>query len=114
MSKGRSPRRSKALWSLILATTIATFPHIASAQGKAVLSLAGTVNDNAGKPVQAALVRAVFSNNHLIKTVLTNASGKFEFPDLLPGQYAVRVSKKFYQTSDAQDIRLEKDLFDVH
>jgi streptogramin lyase len=105
----KTARLSLRCLNLIL--TIALVVSFASTvKGQSGISVSGTVQEISTKgPVQAAEVRAIGANN-IVTTVLTNAQGKFLFPDLAPGQYSVTAYRKFYERSPEKKIDIEKSL----
>jgi hypothetical protein len=95
-------------WGSILAILAGLFPH--SLNGE---SISGTVRDNNNAPLRAAEVRGV-SSNGLVTVVLTNAQGKFVFPDLKAAEYAVTAYKKFYVRSRETNVQLRKPVPNVN
>jgi streptogramin lyase len=77
---------------------------------QSVGSVSGTVQEATSKaPVQSAEVRAIGASK-IVTIVLTNAQGKFVFPDLPPGQYTVTAYRKFYERSPEKKIDVDRAL----
>jgi hypothetical protein len=69
----------------------AMFPSILSAQGETTAALIGTVLDPADEAVPDAAVTVVDTETGLKRSGKTDQAGRFHFPQLKPGTYAVKV-----------------------
>jgi len=92
-------------WCRLFVLAAALFGGFAAVANGQVLS--GAVQGAGNAPVEAAEVRAIGSNG-IITVVLTNAQGKFEFPDLDAGSYTVTAYRKFYGRSPEKKIQVGK------
>jgi hypothetical protein len=63
----------------------------ASPQGETTSAIIGQVNDESGAAVPSASVKLTNRENGLKRTAVTDVSGRFNFPQLIPGSYSVRV-----------------------
>lgn len=62
-------------------------------------SISGTViAANTGLPIAGALIEVIF-NNQVVESVLTDSSGNYSLPDLLPGSYDVLARADNYQVN---------------
>jgi len=66
----------------------------------------GTVTADDGSPISAAEVAAANQETGVRTTTLTSSSGTYSFPSLLPGVYAVEVSRIGYRGAIRPNIRL--------
>ncbi len=71
-------------------------------QGETTSAIAGMVGDPSGAAVPGAKVTAVGTENGLKRAVQTDDAGRFSFPQLKPGSYAVKVEAEGFapQTKD--------------
>jgi hypothetical protein len=80
-----------------------------SAQLSGSASLSGTVRDEAGAQVPGASIVLTEVARHLDRKSSTNDAGRFAFPNVPAGAYAMTVSKDGFETYHLTDIRLEVD-----
>jgi len=94
-------RERRKPFSLIFVVGAALFlallPAISVAQINTA-TIAGTVTDPSGAPVQAATVVAESVANGVRREVETNSDGAFSVPLLQPGKYDVTISKNGFRT----------------
>jgi len=87
-----APRGKKRLWfaaALLLAVGFSGAHRMAWAQSETTGALAGQVTDPSGAPVPGAEVTVASSTTGWHRTVQSDESGRFSFPDLKPGPYLV-------------------------
>lgn len=72
-------------------------------------SILGYVHDPSGAAIPGAQVTLARTATGLQLTTKTNDAGLYNFPDLLPGTYRLRVSKSGFQVYQVQDIALQVD-----
>ena len=77
--------RALALVACILATRVP-----ALAQGETTSAIDGSVTDPTGAPIPGATVTLANIDNGLKRSVKTDQSGRFSFPQLQPGMYSVK------------------------
>src|SRR4029434_7886980 len=67
-------------------------------------AITGEVNDQTGAMVPNAAVTATNTATNVARTTLTNTSGVYNFPGLIPGTYQVKVAAGGFQTAVKSDI----------
>jgi hypothetical protein len=91
---------------LTLSIACLLLPHLAAAQGLTG-TLVGTVRDEQGATVPGGQVR--ITSQALIggpRTVPTDESGRFRFPNLTPGSYTLDVDVQGFASIHEDDIRI--------
>jgi hypothetical protein len=81
-------------WSLVLITLLGTsicFPSLLSAQGETTSAIVGQVDDPTHAAVPGATVTIKNTENGLTRSVKSDEAGRFNFPQLKPGFYLVKV-----------------------
>jgi len=81
--------------SVVLAVSIAILalaPEPARSQGETTSAIAGEVIDQTGSAVRGANVSISNIENGLKRSVETDDAGRFNFPQLIPGTYAIQAS----------------------
>ncbi|HEV3200482.1 MAG TPA: carboxypeptidase regulatory-like domain-containing protein [Bryobacteraceae bacterium] len=78
------------LQPLAFLVSLFSAPVPASAQGETTSAIVGTVTDPAGAAIRGATVTVTSVENGLTRSVNTDDSGRFSFPQLKPGTYAVK------------------------
>ena len=68
-----------------------TFPHTASAQGETTSAILGQVTDTAGAAIPGATVTITNRETGMQRSVKSDQEGRFNFPQLKPGAYSVKV-----------------------
>ena len=69
--------------------------------------LSGTVRDQSGGLVVGATVSVVDVERGITRTVLTDQTGEYQFPALLPGKKTVRTELQGFKTFEQSNITLE-------
>src|SRR5579864_7361326 len=77
---------------------ILTFFVVAGARAQSTGSMTGTVSDPSGAAVPEATVTVTNTGTTQTRTVQTNTSGVFSFPELPIGSYTMQISKTGFQT----------------
>ncbi len=67
------------------------FPPLAFAQGETTSAIIGQVSDETGAVVPNATIRITNRDTGLRRTASTDDAGRFNLPQLKPGNYSVRV-----------------------
>src|SRR6202048_672600 len=96
--------RSIAMLRAILAifVLVASFcflwPEATFAQGETTSAIIGQVSDASGAAVPGATVTATHKETGLRRSASTDDSGRFNFPQLKPGTYSVKVEAEGFET----------------
>ena len=92
-----------------MAVALAAFPAStpASAQGETTSAIVGSVTDPTGAAIPGAMVTIASTENGLKRSVRTGDSGRFTFPQLKPGAYAVRVESDRFATQQNNSVIAE-------
>ncbi len=69
-------------------------------------SLSGTITDATGAVIPGARVTATNTGTGVVSTVLSNNSGVYAFPSLMPGTYRVSAEHEGFQTQTYTDVQL--------
>src|SRR5271157_6285354 len=67
------------------------------AQGETTSAIVGAVTDQTGAAIPGATVTVASVDNGLKRSVKTDDSGRFGFPQLKPGVYSVRVEADHFE-----------------
>src|ERR1700730_15762027 len=92
----------------ILRTALATFvfagslhfllPEAAFSQGETTSAIIGQVSDTSSAAVPGATVTVTNKETGLKRSASTDESGRFNFPQLKPGAYSVKVEAEGFET----------------
>ena len=74
----------------------------------------GTVLDSSGAAVPGAKVVLQNTATGAQRSVLTNATGSYVFPEVLPGTYSMQVSAQGFSTANQQDFVLNVNDTQTH
>jgi len=88
--------RAVVLAVMILATALLS--GRAFAQGETTSAIVGQVTDGSGAVVAGASITITNQENGLKRSAKTDDSGRFNFPQLKPGAYAVKVEAPGFRT----------------
>jgi hypothetical protein len=69
-------------------------------------TLTGTISDSTGALIPGVSVTATNTATGVVNTVITNESGSYNFPSLLPGTYKVSAELSGFQTQTFTNVRL--------
>ena len=73
-------------------------------------SLLGNVTDETGAALPGAAVNITQRETNLVREVVTNETGSYNVPNLLPGTYQVDVKLPGFSTFTARDISVRQGL----
>jgi hypothetical protein len=107
VSGGLLPYRVSAAGLSAISVLIVLIAWIGVDQASAQVlygSLVGNVTDPNGAAIAAALVTATDQNTGIAKDTKTDAAGGYQFIDLQPGTYRLRVSVSGFKTMETPDI----------
>ena len=80
---------------------------IAIASAQTAGEIAGEVRDQAGAMVPNAPVTATNTLTNVARSTVTNESGVYTFPGLIPGTYSIRVAASGFETAVTNNIELQ-------
>ncbi|MGB7585075.1 MAG: carboxypeptidase regulatory-like domain-containing protein [Terriglobales bacterium] len=90
-----------ALFMLIVGSL---FPAKAVGQGETTSAIVGEVKDATNAMVGGATVTIIDHETGLKRSVQTDASGRFDFPQLKPGIYSVKVEAKGFESQQNDNV----------
>ena len=97
--------RRKALFLLFAGAAFRFLsPAPAGAQGETTAAIVGRVVDQTGAPVPAAIVTILNKQTGLKRIAKTDASGRFDFPQLTPGGYSVSVEAAGFEPQQNDNV----------
>src|SRR6202166_795157 len=73
------------------------FAEVAFSQGETTSAITGQVSDASGAPVPRAAVTVTNKETGLRRSASTDDSGRFNFPQLKPGAYSVKVEAEGFE-----------------
>ena len=82
-------------WRFVLG--VMAFASLLPGQGETTSAILGQVSDPTNTPIWRAAVVARSNDTGLRRTAITDESGRFNFPQLLPGSYTVEVSAQGFE-----------------
>src|ERR1700736_6558440 len=74
------------------------FPQVTFSQGETTSAIIGQVSDASGAPVPRAAVSVTNKETGLKREASTDDSGRFNFPQLKPGTYSVKVESAGFES----------------
>lgn len=92
---GMPKYRSACLWALLLASSYRVY-----GQGETTSAIVGRVSDPVGEAVTGAAITITSTDSGARRVAQADAFGRFDFPQLKPGAYAVRVSAHGFETQE--------------
>jgi hypothetical protein len=93
-----------AVWSLLITGTLALFPRAVWAQGETTSAIVGQVTDATKAAVAGAKVTITSRETGLKRSVTTDEAGRFNFPQLKPGAYSVRVEVQGFEAQQVDKV----------
>lgn len=66
--------------------------------------IVGTITDSTKKPIERALV-TIYTNGKAARTAFTNINGDYMFDDLVPREYSIYISYKYYHTGFSKTVK---------
>src|SRR6266568_8358456 len=95
---------SRAMVLGVLMIAVCTVPETASAQGETTSAIVGQATDTTGAVVSGANITITNQENGLRRSAKTDDGGRFNFPQLKPGTYSVRVEAQGFQTKQSLNV----------
>ena len=96
--------RRIAVLSLLITSALALFPSQGLAQGETTSAIVGQVTDATNAAVAGANVTITSRETGLKRSVMTDEAGRFNFPQLKPGAYSVRVEAEGFESKQADNV----------
>ena len=93
---------SRAVVLVVLMIAASLFPARAFAQGETTSAIVGEVTDATGAVVPGASITITNQENGLKRSAKTDDAGRFNFPQLKPGAYSVKVEAQGFQPKQRQ------------
>lgn len=78
--------------------------HSAFGQGETTSAIVGQVSDATSAPIVGAIVAITSRETGLQRTVKTDAEGRFNFPQLKPGRYSVKVEAAGFEPQENDNV----------
>ena len=103
-SRGASKTKRLLGTTLILAVSLSHSPPLASAQGETTSSIVGEVKDVTNALIPRATVTITNRETGLKRSATTDDAGRFNFPQLKPGAYSVRVEAPGFEALQNNNI----------
>jgi hypothetical protein len=96
---GPTNMRSSTLSILVFVGSFyCLLPEVTFSQGETTSAIIGQVSDASGAAVPGATVTATHKETGLRRSASTDDSGRFNFPQLKPGTYSVKVEAEGFET----------------
>jgi hypothetical protein len=91
----------------VLGVTLAGLLLSSALFGQASGRILGTVTDQTGAVLPGAAVTVIDTERGIARSLVTDAAGEYNAPNLLPSTYTVKVEMKGFKTLDRPNILLE-------
>ena len=95
---------SRAVVLVVLMTAASIFPARAFGQGETTSAIVGEVTDSTGAVVPGASITITNQETGLKRNATTDDAGRFNFPQLKPGTYSVKVEAQGFQTKQSDNV----------
>src|ERR1700678_3726521 len=89
---------------ILAAAIVLIFVKFAQAQGETPSAIVGSVVDPAGAAIAGAIVALTNVENGLKRSVKTDDSGRFSFPQLKPGMYSVKAEADRFEAQQNSSV----------
>src|SRR5579862_139548 len=86
------------------AAIVLIFVKLAQGQGETTSAIVGSVVDPAGAAISGAVVTVTNVDNGLKRSVKTDDSGRFSFPQLKPGAYSVKAEADRFEQQQSNSV----------
>ncbi len=96
--------RSAVLWGIILVEGLALFSVQSLSQGETTSAIVGQVSDATNAALTGAAVTITNRETGATRTAKTDGSGRFDFPQLKPGTYSVRIEAPGFQPLENDNV----------
>src|SRR5215467_262800 len=102
-------RATRTSFVLFLLTLILTVLPARAQQAISTATITGVVKDNQGLAVPGATITVTNEQTKAVRVTVSNESGTFNVPALLPGKYGLTVSLTGFRTLEQQGISLQSN-----
>src|ERR1019366_220954 len=104
--RSSSTRRMRLALHLTLfaITAVLLVPGGLWAQGETTSAILGQVTDSSNAVIPAAIVTVINRETGLKRSARTDDAGRFNFPQLKPGSYTVRVEAQGFEPQQAENV----------
>jgi uncharacterized GH25 family protein len=89
---------------LLAAATVLLLPAKLLAQGETTSAILGQVTDSTNAAVPGATVTVINRETGLQRSAKTDDTGHFNFPQLKPGTYTVKVEAQGFESQQADNV----------
>jgi hypothetical protein len=96
--------RSLFFVHIVASLLVFALPSIVSAQGETTSAIVGQVTDPSGAAVPGANVTIINAETAATRSAHTDNDGRFNFPQLKPGTYSIRVELQGFETEQNQNV----------
>src|ERR1035438_4914363 len=92
------------------ATVLAAFLTVPLwGQGETTSAIGGSVTDSTGAAIPAARVTVTSIDNGMKRTMKVDDNGRFNFPQLKPGPYSVKVEADQFEARDNRSVTAARE-----
>ena len=90
--------------TLLAASAVLLLPTVAWSQGETTSAILGQVTDSSSAAIPKATVTVISGETGLKRTAKTDETGRFNFPQLKPGAYTVKVEAPGFEPQQADNV----------
>src|SRR6202047_3857440 len=90
-------RSALSIFVFVVGSLHFLLPEATFSQGETTSAIVGQVSDASGAAVPSAMVTVTNKETGLRRSASTDASGRFNFPQLKPGTYLVKVESEGFE-----------------
>ncbi len=98
--------RSRVLFTVLLSVVVMLSGAVRAHSQSASAAVSGVVHDSSGKVVQGAAVMLRNRATSVTRDTVTDREGRFHAANLVPGEYALRVTRTGFKTAVSDRVRL--------
>ncbi len=96
--------RSLFFIHILASLLVFALPSVVSAQGETTSAIVGQVTDPSGAAVPGANVTIINAETAATRSAHTDNDGRFNFPQLKPGTYSIKVELQGFETEQNQNV----------
>ncbi len=104
--RSRAKRRLRLVlhFTLFTIAVVSVGPIDSWAQGETTSAILGQITDSTNAAVPGAVVTVIDNDTGLKRSAKTDDAGRFNFPQLKPGSYTVRVEAQGFEPKQAENV----------